>query len=223
MKKLIISLILCLAIISSFSIPAFAADVDNNYNYMDSSPAVQDDSSSNPFNSPDNYIKYLESFGDEYSVFLAQFKALPFEKQQAMLNVLSNGGTFDVKFSKPTTNNSSATTRALQRSVYTDADYQLFGITFVTVRLEGRFTYSGATVKTVEYKNAYIVKNWVPLTGFERTSLDAYVSGGRFYASAAFTAYVGAKIGDNIIGVTPRTFYISMNCDGYGDGTASAS
>ena len=66
------------------------------------------------------------------------------------------------------------------------------------------------------------MKNWVPLSGFERTSLDAYDSNGRFYASAAFTAYVGAKIGDNIIGVTPRTFYISMSCNGAGVGTGNA-
>ena len=31
-----------------------------------------------------------------------------------------------------------------------------------------------------------------------------------------------AKIGDNIIGVTPRTFYISMSCNGAGVGTGNA-
>ena len=49
-----------------------------------------------------------------------------------------------------------------------------------------------------------------------------YVSNGKFYASAAFTAYVGAKIGDNIIGVNPRTFYINCTCDGTGQGTGRA-
>ena len=49
-----------------------------------------------------------------------------------------------------------------------------------------------------------------------------YVSNGKFYASAAFTAYVGAKIGDNMMGVTSRTFYINYNCDGTGQGTGSA-
>ena len=34
-------------------------------------------------------------------------------------------------------------------------------------------------------------------------------------------AFIG-KIGDNIIGVTPRTFYISMSCNGAGVGTGNA-
>ena len=217
MKKFL-SLALAFIMAMSLTIPAFAADT---------SPASQPEASSqeqafNPFTSPDSYIKYLESFGEEYSEFVSQFKALSLDKQQIILDVLSNGGTFDVKLSEPIVDNSSPVARASQRSVYYDADFQLFGITFVTIRLEGRFTYSGTIAKTVEYKNAYIVKNWVPLSGFERSSLDAYISNGRFYADAAFTAYVGANIGGNIIGVTPRTFYIQMNCNGAGVGTGSA-
>lgn len=218
MKKLL-SIILSLTMIFSLSSTAFAVEVDNNYDNISSSYAQP----FNPYSSPDSYIEYLESFDGEYSAFLSQFKALPLEKQQKVLDVLENGGPLDVKLSATTVNDSPQTRSSTsQRSVNYDADFQLFGITFVTIRLEGRFTHSGSTVKSVEYKNAYIVKNWVPLSGFERTSLDAYVSNGKFYASAAFTAYVGAKIGDNIIGVTPRTFYIKYNCDGTGQGTGNA-
>jgi len=217
MRK-ILSLALAFIMTMALTIPAFAADT---------SPTTQPEATSqeqtfNPFFSPDSYIKYLESFGEEYSAFLSQFKALSLDKQQIILDILSNGGTFDVTLSAPIVDNSFPTPLASQRSVYYDADFQLFGITFVTIRLEGRFTYSGTIAKTVQYKNAYIVRNWVPLSGFERTSLDAYISNGRFYASAAFTAYVGAKIGDNIIGFTPRTFYIQMNCNGAGVGSGYA-
>ena len=59
-------------------------------------------------------------------------------------------------------------------------------------------------------------------TDSDRRLSMIYVSNGKFYASAAFTAYVGAKIGDNMIGVNPRTFYINYNCDGTGQGTGSA-
>lgn len=219
MKKLL-SFALAFVFAMTLTVPAFAADT-SSANHVET---ITQEQAFNPFASPDSYIRYLESFGDEYSEFLSQFKALSFEKQQKILDVLSNGGTFDVKLSEHIVNNSAPTTRASasQRSVNYDADFQLFGITFVTIRLEGRFTHSGTTVKTVEYKNAYIAKSWVPLTGFERTSLDAYVNNGRFYASAAFTAYVGAKIGDNIIGVTPRTFYINLNCNGTGKVTGKA-
>lgn len=218
MKKFL-SIILSLTMVFSLSSTVFAVEVGNNYDHINSSQAQP----FNPYSSPDSYIEYLESFDGEYSVFLSQFKALPLEKQQKVLDVLENGGPLDVKLSATTVNDSPQTRSSTsQRSVNYDADFQLFGITFVTIRLEGRFTHSGSTVKSVEYKNAYIVKNWVPLSGFERTSLDAYVSNGKFYASAAFTAYVGAKIGDNIIGVTPRTFYINYNCDGTGQGTGSA-
>lgn len=223
MKKHIMSFVLCLAMVFSFTTPAFAADIEDSHNYTAPSQSVQNDTMSDPFSSPTDYIKYLESFGNEYSAFLSQFKSLSLEKQEAILDFLSNGGALDVIDSKSSRNTPSISPASTQRTVWAETDYGLFGITFVTVRLEGRFTCSGATVKTVEYKNAYIVKNWVPLTGFERSSLDAYVSGGRFYASAAFTAYVGAKIGDNIIGVTPRTFYISLNCDGTGDLVIDAS
>ena len=216
MKK-ILSLIISLAMFLSLSITTFASDALA----VAQPESVSQENTSNPFISPEAYIKYLESFGNEYSEFLSQFKTLSPEKQQTILDVLSNGGTLDVKLSEPIVTTPSIA-RTSQLGVYYDADFQLFGITFVTIRLEGRFTRSGTTVKTVEYKNAYIVKNWVPLSGFERTSLDAYVSNGRFYASAAFTAYVGAKIGDNIIGVTPRTFYISMSCNGAGVGTGNA-
>lgn len=209
MKK-IVSMVLALIIAMVLAVPALATD---------SSPVNPPEYAAkeqlfNPFSSPDNYIKYLESFGEEYSTFLSQFKALSLDKQQVILNVLSNGGAFDVKLSETSVDDSSPIALASQRSVSYKAEFQLLGITFITIRLEGRFTYSGSTVKTVEYKNAYIEKNWIPLTGYERTSLDAYVSNGRFYASAAFTAYIGAKIGDNVIGVTPRTFYITLNCDG---------
>lgn len=223
MKKHIMSLVICLAMVFSLTTPAFASDTGDGSNYAEPSQTVQNDTIPDPFSSPTNYIKYLESFGREYSAFLSQFKSLSLEKQEAVLSVLSSGGTLDVIDSKSSKNIPSITPFSTQKTVWAETDYGLFGITFVTVRLEGRFTCSGATVETAEYKNAYIVKNWVPLTGFERTSLDAYVSGGRFYASAAFTAYVGAKIGDNIIGVTPRTFYISLNCDGSGDLVIDAS
>lgn len=218
MKKFL-SIILSLTMIFSLSSTAFAVEAGNNYDHISSSQAQ----SFNPYSSPDSYIEYLESFDGAYSVFLSQFKALTLEKQQKVLDVLENGGPLDVKLSATTVNDFPQTRSSTsQRSVNYDADFQLFGITFVTIRLEGRFTHSGSIVKSVEYKNAYIVKNWVPLSGFERTSLDAYVSNRKFYASAAFTAYVGAKIGDNIIGVTPRTFYINYNCDGTGQGTGSA-
>lgn len=218
MKKFL-SIILSLTMIFSLSSTVFAVEVGNNYDNISSSHAQP----FNPYSSPDSYIEYLESFDGEYSAFLSQFKALPLEKQQKVLEVLENGGPLDVKLSATTVNDSPQTRSSTsQRSVNYDADFQLFGITFVTIRLEGRFTHSGSTVKSVEYKNAYIVKNWVPLSGFERTSLDAYISNGKFYASAAFTAYVGAKIGDNVIGVTSRTFYINYNCDGTGQGTGSA-
>ena len=217
MKKFV-SMALALIMTMALAVPAFAADASP----VTSPEPTTKEQVFDPFSSPDDYIKYLESFGDEYSVFLSQFKALPLDKQQVILDVLSNGGTFDVKLTETAVDDSSSMARAAQRSVYYEADFQLFGITFVTIRLEGRFSYSGSTAKTVEYKNAYIVRNWGPLSGFERTSLDAYISNGRFYANAAFTAYVGAKIGDNVIGVTPRTFYITLNCDGTGYGTGNA-
>lgn len=217
--KKFLSIVLSLTMIFSISSTAFAVEDGNNYDHISSSQAQP----LNPYSSPDSYIEYLESFDGAYSVFLSQFKALTLEKQQKVLDVLENGGPLDVKLSATAVNDSTQTrSSTFQRSVNYDADFQLFGIIFVTIRLEGRFTHSGSTVESVEYKNAYIVKNWVPLSGFQRTSLDAYVSNGKFYASSAFTAYVGAKIGDNIIGVTPRTFYINYNCDGTGQGTGSA-
>lgn len=171
--------------------------------------------------SQNRYIAYLEKFNSKYEIFIQRFKSLPADKQDKILDVLKNGGKLEVRV-RNTSDKSGIYERVAQRSVSYEADFGLFGITFVTVRLEGRFTYSGSKVKKVKYKNAYIVKNLVPLSGFERTSLDAYVNNGKFNASAAFTAYVGAKIGDNVIGVHPRTFYIEYTCDGYGIGEGNA-
>lgn len=177
--------------------------------------------SNNQFSSPEKYIEYLDSFNDEYDAFASKFKSLSTDKQEKILDVLKNGGKLDIIIKKPS-NEFALYKNTSQNNVACEASLGLFGVDFVVVRLEGRFTHSGATVKKVKYKNAYIVKNLLPLSGFERTSLDAYVSGGRFYANAAFTAYVGAKIGDNIVGVNPRTFYIECNFDGYGNGTVNA-
>ncbi|MFJ5764361.1 hypothetical protein ACIP9C_03310 [Lysinibacillus sp. NPDC093210] len=179
--------------------------------------AASDGRQENPFEAPEKYVSYLKSFGDTYDEFIQQYSELSKEQQEVILDVLQNGGNFDVELTENSmqSDEKQRFTRATvgNRPVSFDADFRLFGITFVKVRLEGRFEYSNQKVTTVQYKNAYIVQNFVPLSGFERTSLDAYVNDDKFYASAAFTAFVGAKIGDNIIGVRPRTFNIQLNSD----------
>ncbi len=179
--------------------------------------AASESGQENPFEAPEKYVSYLKSFGDIYDEFIQQYSELSKEKQEIILDVLQNGGNFDVELTESSlqSDEKHRYTRATvgNRPVSFDADFRLFGITFVKVRLEGRFEYSNQKVISVQYKNAYIVQNFVPLSGFERTSLDAYVSDDKFYASAAFTAFVGAKIGDNIIGVRPRTFNIQLNSD----------
>ncbi|WP_432703305.1 hypothetical protein [Lysinibacillus sphaericus] len=179
--------------------------------------AASENGQDNPFEAPEKYVSYLKSFGDTYDEFIQQYSELSKEKQEVILDVLQNGGDFDVELieSSMQSNEKHRYTRATvqTRPVSFDADFRLFGITFVKIRLQGRFEYSNQRETSVQYKNAYIVQNFVPLSGFERTSLDAYVSDGKFYASAAFTAFVGAKIGDNVIGVRPRTFNIQLNSD----------
>lgn len=101
------SLALAFIMAMTLAVPAFAA----NTSWETHSKTITQEQSSNPFISPDSYIKYLESFGEEYSVFLSQFKALSFEKQQIILDVLSNGGTFDIELSKPIVDHSSPTAR----------------------------------------------------------------------------------------------------------------
>ena len=96
MKK-ILSLIISLAMFLSLSITTFASDALA----VAQPESVSQENTSNPFISPEAYIKYLESFGNEYSEFLSQFKTLSPEKQQTILDVLSNGGTLDVKLSEP--------------------------------------------------------------------------------------------------------------------------
>ena len=75
-----VSFMLVFALALSLSAPAFAADA-SPANSPEHTTATEEQTS-NLFSSPDSYIKYLESFGDEYSVFLSQFKTLPLENNK---------------------------------------------------------------------------------------------------------------------------------------------
>ena len=157
-----------------------------------------------------NYIDYLDSYNGEYDEFKNELITLSKSEQAEVIDTLVNGGKLDVEIIP---DNSTYQTRAVSRnrSVGFNARFGLYGITFVEIRVEGRFTHNGSRPIKVEYKNAYISKRLLPFTGFSRSSLDAYISGKRFYVKSAFTAYVGAKIGKQTIGVKPRTFYANFN------------
>lgn len=160
---------------------------------------------------------------DEYSEFIQQFERLSPEKQAEFIDILRSG-EFDVKFSSLNTDvygglmhNTLKSKKLHHKNFQFDADFEIFGIKVLTLRVEGRFTHSGSKVKEIKKFDTYVVKCLIPMNYMEKNSSDSYVYDGRLYAKASYSSYFGINIKGTDIGAITKTFKIEYNCDGNGN------
>lgn len=169
-----------------------------------------------------NYVKYLKSFGSQYSEFVKQFESLSPESQAKFVDMLKNGGRIDVKIHKRGANHryllkGVRSKKSATKDVMFDADFELFGLKILTLRIQGRITHSGAVVKKINKADTYVVKCYIPLNHMVKDYFDSSIVNGRFNAEAVYSSCFGINISGTEIGAVTRTFRIKYNCDGNGD------
>lgn len=208
LKKLL-TLVTTIAMAFAMSVPAFASNTPSGHTIL----------------TVDEYVSFLQTESPED---VAKFKALTHEQQQQFINLLLDPNTYTMSSDKNITRSTdyntqfSASQPSLTRATSWDAwgtsTVTLFGLEILEYRIEVGYNVSNGSITSINYNDAYIVKNLNPMVQTDTTSKNAYISGNKAYATGVFYYKLGP-----IEGLTVQIGNIHGELIAYPDGDTSIS
>lgn len=184
MKRLknVLSFALMVAVLFSFSVPAFAAS----------------HTSGTPTLTVEEYITFLQ---EESPEDLDKFLALSSVEQQEFIDLLLDPATYTIsdnpKISRSynyvsqeaNSNSQMALARATTWNAWGTQEVEIFGIAILKYRIEVSYNVSNNKITSINNNDAYVVRNLNPLVQTNTSSSNAWINSTRSLVYATGTFY----------------------------------
>lgn len=184
MKK-VLSVMLAIVMLLSVSVTAFAAEYNS-----EASLTIEE---------------YIDFLAEESPEDLLKFEALDNEEQIKFINYLTNPDTYNGSLNTPDVKRSSTyeceenylsgsnmgVMRATTWDAWGTSTVTILGIEVLEYRIEVGYNVSGSTITSINYNEAFVVRNLNPLVQTDTTSKNAYISGNVVHAKGIFYYKLG--------------------------------
>ena len=176
--------------------------------------------------------QYMEFLKEESPSDLQKFKALSADEQQRFVNYLVEPATYNGTLNTPDiarSNNYERNEKYFSRAelgrirattwdAWGTSTVTILGIEILEYRIEVGYNVSGNTITSINYNEAYVVKNLNPLVQTNTTSKSAYINNNIVHAKGTFYYELGP-----IEGLTVQIGNIYGELLAYSDGDTSIS